>query len=192
MSESWQPETALRRADYNHIGGYHIGVRREEVGLFSNAAHAAVRLAVQAGKPLPQNAPNVIGAWPGPLWMFAQELAREWSTLLAFQAPRFSNQPTGAIEAFEIDRERLSRKQKRGVIPILFVTEISYTKRWSDRARLQVHPDIDHEGPDKVQALALEKGICVVKTTQDELPTVVPEIMHSVHFGKQAHRLIIP
>lgn len=191
MKHLWTPESALQRMEHTRIGGYHIVVRREEVKAVEEATYAGIKKACDMGK-LAGN-PTITGLWPGWLWLYPDELSSSWATIYMLQAPRMCNLPTDALSSFETDAKRLSPTSKRGVLPIMVVTEISHTRRWKNLEGKVVDTDyFDPHGPDTVKALALEGGVTVLRTTQEALPTMVQKTMIELHTGQTPTCLITP
>ena len=81
----------------------------------------------------------------------------------------------------------------RGVLPTLVITEVSHTMRWKDRDQKTVDDTFyDPSGPEKVQKLALERGVTVLRTSQDDLAAAVKEVLIELHLGKIPRKLLIP
>jgi hypothetical protein len=164
----WSPETALKRAEHTHIGSHHIVARRQDVSAIAAATHLAVNNGIKHGKPAPAETVNVAGAWYGGLAVHQEKLNLGWATLYLLQAPRVANLGRGPIDMFDEDANRMSRKDRRGVFPTVIVTELSSTLECVRGDRTNIIPgSYDPLGPDKVQEAALNRGIAVVRTSQE-------------------------
>lgn len=188
----WSPETALKRAEHTHIGGHHMVARKDDVDAIAKATHLAVDKGIQHGKPRPAEPVQVASAWCGGLAMHPTKLNLGWATLYLLQAPRVANLARSAIDTFDEDANNLSRNARRGVLPVVVVTEISSTLRCMRGDNSKIIPgSYDPSGPDKVQAAALSRGIAVVRTSQEYLGPTITSIMHDLHLGKCPRGLIL-
>lgn len=189
----WNPERALRRIKHTHVGGYHVTVREADLQVITNGIHAGIAAGITAGKARPENEPQPVGTWLGGLWVWPKEISRNWGTLYALQAPRIGNFAQDAIGAFDNDSDKLTSKDIRGVLPLLIVTEVSHTARCINGYRNQIQTDFyDPSGPDSVQKAALNRGICVLRTSQEALAGDFKRSMEALHKGEIPWHFIIP
>jgi hypothetical protein len=189
----WNPKETLDLTRKSYIGGHQVVVRRPSMSIVEGAILGAVKEATRIGKPPPKGRVTIHGTWPGTMWSYDQVLSPDWTTLAMYEATRIANHKSGALEGFRDDAKKLPEGVRARVLPVLLVTDLSATARFKSADRLEVDEGFyDPRGPDKTQDRALHDGICVLRTTQEELPRLMPEVMQAIHLGERHPNLIIP
>lgn len=195
MSEKlWFPEKGLDRARSGGVGYHHVLVRKPSVNSVKESIRLASHAAYTRGYAGLSEDANVHAYWNGDLFQHPSALSPTQATLYLLEATVTCNQAISALSMLQLDGITLSTIEKEGVIPVLIVTELSYTRAWKDDEDVgkKIDPDYyDPDGPEKVQAACQALGVAVIRTQQKDLSSTLRRVIPNIYVG-EADGLLIP